>query len=212
MGVPFSRAERFVGALTAFSQLYPDTEVLLEEGTFRSLDEKLKKGQLDLIFTNDPEPDPETCIVPLQTEELLLYVAPSLRPKARPCDFSRHLWVDLQQFEDCRFLLPPDEQRTGKISRTIFRDCGYTPRQIFSIPEMSAMLKLAQAGYGICQYSQMRGQAGRLPPEEDKNLYVFGTHLYTSCFCAVYAKRMKYPQRVQAFIRLFQEEFQEEQE
>lgn len=114
--------------------------------------------------------------------------------------------MDLQQFRDCRFLLPPDEQLTGTISRAVFRDCSYTPRQIFSISGISAMLRLAQDGYGICLYGHLHGQAGRLPPEEDKNLYVFGTHLYTSRFCAVYPKKMKYPQRVQEFIRLFQEE------
>lgn len=205
VGIPFSRSHLFADTLIAFSQQYPDTEILLEEDSYYQLDEKLKSCQLDLIFTNNPEPNPANCVVPISEDEFQIYVAPQFAPKSSSCSFSSYPWVDVTQFRDCRFLLPPETQLTGKVSRAMFRDCDYAPRRIFPVRGISTMLRLARSGYGICLYGHTVGRLGALPPEEQKNLYAFGEHAYTSQFSAVYLSQMKYPQRVQDFIRLAQE-------
>lgn len=207
IGIPFSRTEYFTDALVAFDQLYPDTEIFLEEGSYQDLDEKLKNCQLDLIFTNNPEPDPALNITPLSKDIFLLYAAPQFcAQKGIPCDFSSHLWADISQFTDCRFLLPPEKQLTGTISRAVFREYDFHPQQIFPVSSITAMLRLAQNGYGICLYGHTIGHSGRLPVEENANLYAFGDHPYTSQFAAVYLKQMRYPQRVQDFIHIVQEQ------
>lgn len=207
VGIPFSRAEYFADALVRFGQQYPDTEVLLREGSYRDLDEELRNCQLDLIFTNNPEPDPALCITPLDTDLFLLYAAPQLCITAGvSCSFSDFPWMDLAQFSGCRFLLPPEKQLTGMMCRSVFQECDFHPQRIFTVSSISAMLRLAQKGYGVCLYGHTIGSSGRLPPEETVNLYAFGAHSYTSQFSAVYLKQMRYPQRVQGLIRIVQEQ------
>lgn len=101
VGIPFSRTEYFADALVAFDKLYPDTEILLEEGSYRDLEEKLRSCRLDLIFTNNPEPDADLIITPLRTDIFYLYAAPALvRAAGTPCDFSEYPWLDIRQFSE----------------------------------------------------------------------------------------------------------------
>lgn len=209
IGIPFSRTGFFVDALIKFSQKYPDTEVLLIEGSYLDLDEQLKSCQLDLIFTNNPDANASLKIVPLQTDEFLLY-NPEDPPgfETHSCNFSSYPWVDIQQFSERRFLLPPEKQVVGTISRAVFRECEFQPKQIFPISSIPAMLSLVQKGYGICLFGHPNGRIGLLPASEHRHLYAFGTHAYTSQFSAVYLSQLKYPDRVQAFVHIVQQQFQ----
>jgi len=136
--------------LTTFRQVYPETEIQLEENSSRELEQMLLDGELDLIISNHAFRPDLLEIIPVYRDFMLLCL-PANHPA---CQYAKEIpgsvygWLDLKYLGNERFILQKTTQSIRGFSDHAFLFCGIQPARTFIIENLETATQMAAEGYG----------------------------------------------------------------
>jgi DNA-binding transcriptional LysR family regulator len=139
-----------------FMRQRPDAHFRLTQASSTALRDLLLRGDIDLAFVTYRFPDPAIAWQPLWDEELIALVPPMHR-------FAKRARVDLAEIA----LEPVLTLKSGNTMRRgleeLARNAGFAPNVVFESDEISTVVGLAGAGFGIAlvpeSVSRVRGAA-----------------------------------------------------
>ncbi len=143
------------GAMVRFHELYPDIEVILQEGDVEELEELTLQGKTDITLRNiAPDLFPELKPIrdePVINEEILLAL-PHKHPLARAAERSSgHKWalpIDLAELKDTPFIIHKAGENIRKITDRLFEEVGFFPKVILETASTATALCMVEAGLG----------------------------------------------------------------
>lgn len=139
--------------LPSYIELYPNIDIILEEGSPSEIISKLRNGTLDLGFGFMPDECIELRSETLSIERILLLVPLKLirqnyNIESENIIASLRKKPDLSLIMDCPFLLSDESSRTGTIVRDIFRYMGLKPKVILESSSLEVLIQLCLRGIG----------------------------------------------------------------
>ncbi|MEE0955395.1 MAG: LysR family transcriptional regulator [Eubacterium sp.] len=146
--------------LSDYQKKYPLNKIILTEDIAHPLLESISENTLDmaLLALNEDEP-PQSPIIPIAQEELLLAVPTSLFTNGVDKPIQKHLheirssgeirMVSLSAFREEPFILSKERTIIRDITNRMFRSAGFTPSILCEINNHPASLEMVSKGLGI---------------------------------------------------------------
>lgn len=139
--------------LPAFQKIYPNVRVEISEGHSDALDQKILSGEVEIAFYTQPAgtPNPLLEYEILGEEELLVCTAKDhpIGRFARPNPASRYPKLDVSLLRNEQLIMMLPTQRTGQIVNDYLRREGIRFDNVIYTSNMSAIIELVGAGYGV---------------------------------------------------------------
>ncbi len=133
-------------AIRAFKQRHPSVNILLERHSFKVLRNKLKKGEIDALFTFEFEMSGMDGIIyePIYSHEASIIMSVD-HPLASKEDLNLH------DFKDETFImLNPDESPNGYTGIIdLFKYAGFTPKRIKHVSNAESIVLTVESGEGV---------------------------------------------------------------
>ena len=202
-GLQIRRSPFLIPALfKAFSNEYPNVEVILHEANMQTLENLLLNNQLDLLLCNRASVSRELEVFPI-CEDRLLFVTSSSHPCCRSAQYRSGLpypWVDIRLFSNDMFLLQHPGQSIRRFSDQLLERAGIQPRRVFLVRNIETAYQLAAEGVGVSfnMESYLTGMHYQHPPA----LFVTGEEPVTTELCAACRRGTDMPEHMQVFISL----------
>jgi DNA-binding transcriptional LysR family regulator len=138
------------GILAAFRAQHPHIGFTLHEGPRSELEERVRRGELDLAITSPlPEPDKDLIGVQLLRDDLVVALPPHHR-------LARRDEVQLSQLEEEDFIfLGASFGELRTITRRACEAAGFVPRVTFEAEGLATMRGLVGAGLGVALLPQL---------------------------------------------------------
>ena len=151
VGFPYIRGITLLPpVLKEYRLLHPNVDVLVCEDNAENLQEKVAKGELDLVFISHVLDNPSLEYQQILSDPIVLYV-PNNSPLVRKALWREgftYLWIDLAQCQDLEFVSNFPEQKTYQISQQIFEDHGFQPKIAIQVQNQLTAIHLVATGYG----------------------------------------------------------------
>lgn len=128
--------------ITRFERLQPDVHFRLHQGPGNVLRDQMLAGEIDLFFGTHRYPDAAIEWQRLWDEELIALVPPMHR-------FSRRVRVDLGEVAPEPLLVVKAGNTIRRAVEELARAAGFTPNIVFEGDEVSTLVGLVGAGFGI---------------------------------------------------------------
>ena len=150
--------------ITKFSALYPGIKVTLVEENSRTLNELMKREELDVIIDSFDHPDDIYEAYPLANEHILLCVPSSFdvnRGLEKYCVDVKSVSdgtafcdevpsVPIDTFKNENFILLKSGNDMYDRATRIFEGGGIFPQILFSVDQLNISFALAESGMGLC--------------------------------------------------------------
>lgn len=175
--------------LPAFQRVYPNIKVLISEGHSEELDSKILKGDVEIAFYSQPGvPYPSLEYEVLGEEELLLCTHKNhpIEKLAAPNPSSPYPKLEISDIKDEKIIMMLPSQRTGQIIASHFHEQGINFEDVIYTSNMSAIIGLVAAGYGIAFLFEPHLKYQAVAHEID--CYSFGPQRMVSNFVAAYRR------------------------
>lgn len=134
-----------------FSDMHPNIDLIWHEGNYHRLEDMLMSNQIDILFCNCPYHNKELSYIPISHDKLLFTVNKD-NPLNNDSIFVKgrsYPWIDLQLFEDERFILLNENQSLYSYSKAMLDANKMSPNNIFRINKVRTMIHLVNYGYGV---------------------------------------------------------------
>lgn len=154
---PFTRGSYMVPAtIPDFVKQYPNVEINLIENHSSNLEHLLLNGEADIAVLNTPIISSDLDYEVLGDEEILLVTSKNhpLANEGTIASGFKYKWIDINRFEDDRFILQFPDQRTGQVAEKIFKDAKLKPKNIFRTRSLESSVRLASSNFGVCFISE----------------------------------------------------------
>ncbi|MBQ9008468.1 MAG: LysR family transcriptional regulator [Clostridia bacterium] len=137
--------------LPKFEQLHPNVKVNVLEGNSTENDQRLLSGEIDVAFYTQSHVHEQIDYHPLSEEELLVCTCQGhpLGAKAQHLPGLTYPCLELAHLAGERVLLMHPSQRTRQIVDHILHDTGILLPNTLCTSNMSAIIGLVSAGYGV---------------------------------------------------------------
>lgn len=150
--------------INRFLYLHPHIKVNLVEENSRTLDEKIKKMEMDIIIDSFDEIPDEYTGYPLLDEKILLCVPENrkinnelkkyaITPESiynESINLNDMPAVSVEQFKNEKFVILKNGNDMHKRAVRIFERSGINPEIAFSVDQLSISNALAETGMGVC--------------------------------------------------------------
>ncbi len=189
--------------LPAFSQVYPNVEIKLQEGLTGSYSELLLKDMADVAILAGPIEDERVENVQIQKEDILLAVAPNHHLLEYAQDNGEgYPSIALALLKNEQFII----SRVGTGYRTLtdelFAYAGFKPKVYLETQSFETAHRLALAGMGVAISANTLGPTNMLDPL--KYLQIADKTFYRTIVIA-YKKRKTIPWTIKEFVSMSQE-------
>lgn len=194
--------------MARFSALYPNICLTLEEASTGKLEEKLQKGEIDVLIDND-ELDDRVVERQLFFQEYLLLAVPehypinqelveyqlSLNQIRSRFEVEEAPIIPLELFQQEAFILQKADNDTGRRARKICRQAAIEPRVLLEVDQQLTAYMITASGMGISFVGDLLILG--LPTSHSVTYYKVGTD-YARRNVYAYWKRGRYVSRAMA--------------
>lgn len=137
--------------LPAIKEEHPEIEVRFVEAPIIELETMVFDGELDLILVDYPFKEHKLKYIKLFDEEIVIAL-PRQNPivgKAVPRLGSRHLWIDIHDLKEEKFILLKKGQKLRQIADNLFQDADFKPNILCETNSAVSAYNLSCTGMGI---------------------------------------------------------------
>ncbi|MEM7219271.1 MAG: LysR family transcriptional regulator [Pseudomonadota bacterium] len=138
-----SCVEWLLPALNAYRENWPEVELDVSGGFNFAALPALRRNDLDLVITADPEPDPEIHYEPLFSYEALVALA-----KDHP--LLEREWLEPQDLSDETLISYPVDRERLNIFTDFLDPAGVVPAGVRTTELTTMMIQLVASGRGVC--------------------------------------------------------------
>lgn len=149
---PYTRGSYMIPeTIPKFKEKYPNIEINLIENHSSDLEHLLLNSDADIAILNTPITNKDIDYIVLGDEEIVL-LASETHPLAKKLKNKEEdfLKVSIDEFLNDRFILQHPTQRTGQIAEKIFKDTGFTPKEVFYTRNLESSARLVAKDFGVC--------------------------------------------------------------
>lgn len=187
-----------------FNKLFPDIQLVLEEGHISELEKKLLNNNLDIILVNHIQSNLHLDYIPIYNDKLILAVS-AKNSNCQCCkkiDNEHFPWIDLSVFKDERFILQNTTQMIRQFAEEAFAYAEIEPKSTFIISNIEAGTLLAAEGFGVAF-----SMKSYVFPHKNPNLkyFIVGDSNQSICLSAAFRKDYVLNDVQREFIRLLQD-------
>lgn len=149
---PHSGASIYSNLFKNFSPVYPEIQLLHQEGYMKGLTESLKKGQIDFLIgtgSDSMEEDGECQFLQFARQELLLAISQHhpLYEKATPL-YGDPVSISLEEVENVPFIMAGKSTTLFQQSSRYFSQAHFSPTVIFQTDNILILKEMIAAGLG----------------------------------------------------------------
>lgn len=191
--------------LPDFQREFPEYELKIHEERAETLERFLRDGTVDIVFftmsDHAQRPDRRVAYERISQEEIVLCAAREANylMLARSDKTGKYPWIDMDSFENERFLLLKSDMRLGQCAKEILERHGLCPRYV-EFSSIDTVLALVAEQYGVAFASDFRIEEHEAFPRLD--LFSFGREAERWDFVAAYRKDYRMPPPARYLIRL----------
>lgn len=139
--------------IPAFSEAYPNINVVITEDVSPNLENDVLNDKIDVCIINGPVINKNLEFHKLSSEKLILLVPKNSKVAADNYDFDKNQYknsyIDIKSLENEKFVLLKENFRLGQISREIFKHHNINPKNIIEVSHMSTAMSMSSAGLGF---------------------------------------------------------------
>ncbi len=208
IGLQVRRAPWLIPSLLkVFSHYYPYIAVTLEESHISTLEEMLLDDRLDIMLANTYCKKKEFDYLFVREDRVLLAVAQEhpLARSGRKVEGCPYPWIDLQRFQNEKFILNQPDQHMRRTANKVLALSGVTPKKTMLVRSTEACVQLAAEGLGVC--FTMESYARRTKYHKNAVFFSIGDPIASSDFMVVYRKGVHLPEYIMQFVDLLREIF-----
>lgn len=130
------------GMIKNFGRAYPQVHLCIDFQATNNGLARLLDGSVDVVVTNDPEPDPNVEYIELFTDEMRVLV-----PAGHP--WAERRYVVAEDFADEVLLIYSMPLRSVVVHERVLAPAGVQPRDYSIVPLTEASVELVKAGLGV---------------------------------------------------------------
>lgn len=154
IGLPMSRTEHFLSqVLPRFYKMYPGIHIVIFENATAILQQKVRNGELDLIFINILENNcqPYLHYETILEEEMVLAAPDTYHLEDTAYILEGHLYPCLSPFawKDLPYIMLSSDQATRTFSNQYFSRNGITPHVALEIRNLAQAINAVRYGIGV---------------------------------------------------------------
>lgn len=189
--------------LPAFSQVYPNVEIKLQEGLTNSYADLLTKDMADVAILAGPIDDERLDNVPIQKEDIMLAVAPGHRLVEYAQDNGDdYPLISLGLFKDEQFIISRPGQGLRIMADELFESAGFKPKIYLETQSFETAHRLALSGLGVAVSASTLGPTNlRDPLKYLKPL----EKSFSRTIVIAYKKRKTIPWTIREFVNISKE-------
>lgn len=191
--------------INSFNEVFPNIQLVLEDGHLGDLEKKLLNNNLDIILVNHIQSNLHMEYLPIYDDKLVLAVPTN----HEACSYAKEIpneklpWIDISLFKEDRFILQNTNQMIRKFAEDAFAYGQIEPKSTFIISNIEAGTLLAGEGFGVA--FNMKSYIISHKECENVRYFMVGDPKQNITLSAAYRKGYIFNEGQKEFIRLIQE-------
>jgi DNA-binding transcriptional LysR family regulator len=161
IGISYTRGRAILPhILPIYNDYYPKIEICCAEGNSEVLEQKLLRGEIDIMVDSAPVNSVEIETIDIMVDKLVIIVTDKILRKHCRDNYEYIVShsdedMDITLFKDCPFLLLSSENRIRTIIDHHLRQKGMNPNVIMMSENVETLIALAMKGIGLTFCPQM---------------------------------------------------------